>query len=86
MPYGIDQPAGGTAKAARLAVQPGTGEGIAPLTGTSRTRATAATLWVPEKLTQPCIMRPGSTNTPKQRGGDPTPGQKSPQSKGPGWR
>jgi hypothetical protein len=71
-------------KAAKRAVQGGTGEGIAPLTGASRVRVTAATLSVPEKLTQPCIVRPGSTNTPKQTGGDPTPGQRTPQPKRPG--
>ena len=71
-------------KATKLAVQGGTGEGIAPPTGTSLARATAATLSVPEKLTQPCIVRPGSINGPKQRGGDPTPGQRTPQSKRPG--
>ena len=73
-------------KAAKLAVQGGTGDGIASLIGnTSRRRATAATLSVPEKLTQPCIVLPGSTNTPKQIAGDPPPGQKPPQ-KRPGWR
>jgi hypothetical protein len=72
-------------KAAKLAVQDGTGDGIAPLTGnTSRRRTTAATLTVPEKLTQPCIVLPGSRNTPKQIGGV-VPGQKPPQ-KRPGWR
>jgi hypothetical protein len=43
-------------------------------------------LAVPEKLTQPCIALPGSINAPGQRGGDPTPGQRTPQSKGPGSR
>ena len=74
-------------KATKLAVQGGTGDGIAPLTGnTSLMSLTAATLSVPEKLTQPCIVLPGSTATPKQTGGDPTPGQSTPQSKGPGRR
>jgi hypothetical protein len=73
-------------KAAKLAVHGGTGDGIASLTrNTSRRRATAATLSVPEKLTQPCIVLPGSTITPKQTSGDPTPGQRLPQ-KRPGWR
>ena len=72
--------------AAKLAVHGGTGDGIAPLTGTLLKRLTAATLAVPEKLTQPCIALPGSINGPGQTGGDPTPGQRTPQSKGPGWR
>ena len=72
-------------KATKLAVQGGTGDGIASLTGTSRVRVTAATLSVPEKLTQPCIVRPGSTNT-EHRSGEPTPGQRTPHSKGPGSR
>lgn len=80
--YGINQPTGGTSNAAKLAVQGGTGDGIAPLTVyTARRRATAATLSVPEKLTQPCIVLPGSTKTPRQTGGDPTPGQRTAQSK-----
>ncbi len=73
-------------KAAKLAVQGGTGDGIAPVNGTFLKRLTAATLAVPEKLTQPCIALPGSINAPGQRGGDPTPGQRTPQSKGPGSR
>jgi hypothetical protein len=83
--YGIDQPAGGTMNAAKLALHGGTGDGIA--TGnTSLKRLTAATLSVPEKLTQPCIALPGGINAPGHRSGDSTPGQRTPQSKDPGWR
>ena len=84
MAYGIDQPAGGMMKATTLAFQGGTAEGMAPLAGRSRASSMAATLSVPEKLTQPCIVCWGN-NPPRQTcgAGDMTPGQRTPHSKGP---
>jgi hypothetical protein len=70
-------------KAATLAVQGGTSDRIIMRVGTLL-RVTAATLSVPEKLTQPCIARPGAKSKPAQSRGDPTPGQTTPQSKEPG--
>ncbi len=49
-----------------------------------RLSATAATLSVPMKLTQPCIRVPGWLNEPGQAGAGPTPGQRMPQPKVPG--
>jgi len=82
--YGMTQPAGGTTKASRLPCQ---GPKEAPTEYgpiADRPSAMAATLSVPTKLAQPCIARPGRIIGPKQRGGDPTPGQRSPHWKGSG--
>ena len=84
--YGISHPAGGNWNAASVAVQAGGCTAAPVLSFITRRRATAATAFVPPKLTQPCMAIPGTMSAPKHTMGDPTPGQGSPHMKGPGSR
>lgn len=74
--YGIDQPAGGTTKAARLPCQ-----GPKEVPREDRLSAMAATLSVPTKVAHPCIAVPDRIITPKQTGVDAT-GHGSPHMNG----
>jgi hypothetical protein len=80
----MTQPAGGTTNADSAPIH-GPNEvacGIGPIG--DRLRAMAATLSVPTKLAHPCMADPARMKAPKQIGGEPTPGQRSAQSKVPG--